>query len=1399
MKNKKLIYTTATASAIAAVSIATPAFAMEGQANTEAGNGKIKEYTPTIFTQSGNGEKVLFIGGSTDYSIHSNDRSGYSYLKNDLNSNNYKVDQKPFSSITLHELLKTDIVVFHIHSISTSMSEAEVNMLREYVMRGGALLLLGNLHTTSSFDVTKLNSLASVFGIEFLNGLVVDEFNSHYDDDYATPVITDLRPHPIVEGITTTWLNYGTALKVTSPAKTLAYTSPNSYLETNSKWDSWEKKWTYKKDRNDIEGPLPVLAASEFGLGRVVAIGDGGIFINYDYNTRDANHLFANMIDWLKVPSINREVTLEAKYPAQQVVSKVMAGGSAIRTYVLKDDKGLPLKNYTIEYKIGDTIKQTKSDSDGNIKIMTPVLSAGANQKIKLEIMDTTYETSFTVDVEPRQFEQSWMVTAAVNGSIGVGVGIDGKIGKLASLDLGADATRDAGVKSYMTMKALTNGGNYDLLLESAKSQTAGASASAGLQAGVKSIIKFNAIKGNAELELENVLGANMLYKDFNNPENYKAALSFSIPLFYETLAMGVAQSEKIADNQLIVFLLEQLEREIQKNKYNTVGIFSKQSLTGKIDASLLSAELDYEKADFELEVGILNGAVGSSGSLHSEIKSNGDLLIKNTVNGEMSGSIFNLTGGYKRKYDERSSQDISFFEGEYAMQVEEETLYRGSNLKEYSFALSSKEDINGSAFNGENEEIKDEDKEKEEADIVTIKYTINQQNLMNFSAASVVKKALESRMTILNNPAIALDSLLGLDAGNGQLIYEEKKYKEDTFELPLELGIGIGPKIDVGFELAGTRGIEYISEQGAFVKGDTQYLTAAYQYDDIIEQEKKELKTIFNSAGDMVGEALKDVFYLAKETAEGLLDTAKDFGDKVVNAATVKYVKVKDTITKKIVVSLGKISDFLPFSIQTENGQAIVVGEVFFLAFNDVENNQSVDSLGDATVPLIMDYPEELIANLGLKEKEEGLAIYRWDEKKVTYVRMDSKVDTVNNKVSIDTNVPGQYILAYNEFNPQVGQVNFKQHNNSLTMTAVVKDSFEQIDSSKLSIKVNGTVYDNNDFDYNPSTGELVLTVSDLPYNKTVKGNIYIEGELADTFTYLMLDGDVNITRHDALVNPKNMTFVADFDKASQVKNASVEYSINGGNVSYIPLVKQGNVWVALVESENDIFEVNYRIKYETIANAQHKTETFTAQSETFEPIKLVDDSLLYDYQETTKPIALTFNHPLSNQSKLENIRVVDKYGQDVAVTKTIRNNQLVINPAYDVVPGEVSVIIPSSTLETKYSTYITNDQPITFTYEAVNMQKLDVRSKMQPWTITFSEVVQSSLDKNMPFVTDLEGNTVATKLKRSNDGKQIIITPVESYNVGETYILHVNKDLQNKTESKTLQKGVVRLFTIK
>jgi len=252
--------------------------------------------------------RILFIhdGSSNWDSITNTEWNGYSELAAMLQQKGFTLVEQNLNPIESGDLASYDVVVFPSFWENREISSSEAEALSSFVSNGGGLFLMGEHGVASWFDKwnNSVNKAGSYFGVRCNFATVCDPTDHYYrwndpDGGVDMPFITDIIGHEVTAGVSKFVINWGTALQISAPAIAIAYTDNDAWLDTNSIWNSDLEECECYQDGSEAVGRFPVLAVSQYGSGRVVALGDSSLFVNdclYEYGHY---HLAQNIFDWL--------------------------------------------------------------------------------------------------------------------------------------------------------------------------------------------------------------------------------------------------------------------------------------------------------------------------------------------------------------------------------------------------------------------------------------------------------------------------------------------------------------------------------------------------------------------------------------------------------------------------------------------------------------------------------------------------------------------------------------------------------------------------------------------------------------------------------------------------------------------------------------------------------------------------------------------------------------------------------------------------------------------------------------------------------------------------------------------------------------------------------------------
>jgi len=199
--------------------------------------------------------------------------STYSQLGKLLRDSDFDVEPYTEFMILAKNLKDVDVLVFGCPN-SSKIRPPEIEVLKKYVKKGGALMLLA----LSGGDRGLMNNLSQVseeFGITFANTAVKDDRNNAGLP--TMPIISDIASHPSTEDVDDILLPSACSLRLEGKAIGIAFTS-------------------------EMADPAkaPVVAVAESGKGRVMCVGSYEVFRRGGGLKHKGNKIFAeNAFKWL--------------------------------------------------------------------------------------------------------------------------------------------------------------------------------------------------------------------------------------------------------------------------------------------------------------------------------------------------------------------------------------------------------------------------------------------------------------------------------------------------------------------------------------------------------------------------------------------------------------------------------------------------------------------------------------------------------------------------------------------------------------------------------------------------------------------------------------------------------------------------------------------------------------------------------------------------------------------------------------------------------------------------------------------------------------------------------------------------------------------------------------------
>jgi hypothetical protein len=196
-----------------------------------------------------------------------------------------------------------DYDILFINLVSDNMpdfDEDEVVAIREFVDGGGGLLVISD-HSNVYHHAERINPILKPMGIEVTYHTALDKPPDNAILGWAWIKINNfLTGHPLTEGIEQASFLTGGIMSVSGDAESIAWTSEHGYGDF---WDEDSDQISltgnFRYDEGEPKGHLPVIAAAEYGEGRVVVVGDQNIFGDLWLHAVNNFELALNTFEWL--------------------------------------------------------------------------------------------------------------------------------------------------------------------------------------------------------------------------------------------------------------------------------------------------------------------------------------------------------------------------------------------------------------------------------------------------------------------------------------------------------------------------------------------------------------------------------------------------------------------------------------------------------------------------------------------------------------------------------------------------------------------------------------------------------------------------------------------------------------------------------------------------------------------------------------------------------------------------------------------------------------------------------------------------------------------------------------------------------------------------------------------
>lgn len=250
---------------------------------------------------------IYFTTGHGEYSPFDFDTGGMGTVGQFLEAVNYKVE--PLNLATITETLPADTSAIVIASPTAEFSPENDKLLKDYLDKGGRVLLMADPNT----DVGLTETLGA-WGVTLENNLVLDP-GLNYRGNMPVPLFGSFPTSPLTENLDrlAVFLPYTQAIKTSvMDGKTVtAFLTTTDQACSKTDFEELQKVTQVDCTAQDARGPFVAAVALEgAGMGgaggdaraRLIVLGNATFATNRWMNNQDAlgnQQLFENMINWL--------------------------------------------------------------------------------------------------------------------------------------------------------------------------------------------------------------------------------------------------------------------------------------------------------------------------------------------------------------------------------------------------------------------------------------------------------------------------------------------------------------------------------------------------------------------------------------------------------------------------------------------------------------------------------------------------------------------------------------------------------------------------------------------------------------------------------------------------------------------------------------------------------------------------------------------------------------------------------------------------------------------------------------------------------------------------------------------------------------------------------------------
>ncbi len=155
------------------------------------------------------------------------------------------------------DTIPEDCSILLINGPTTDYSEDEVAMVKDYLTKGGSAIILADYRAK---DLVNFNGLLNYYGVELVDGIVIEGDKSYYTGQYPNTLVPDLAYQDITQSLrtdniavvvpTATGIKAMDSVRSTVTVTPLLTTSDSAYSKVDI------NSTTAEKESSDIDGPF---------------------------------------------------------------------------------------------------------------------------------------------------------------------------------------------------------------------------------------------------------------------------------------------------------------------------------------------------------------------------------------------------------------------------------------------------------------------------------------------------------------------------------------------------------------------------------------------------------------------------------------------------------------------------------------------------------------------------------------------------------------------------------------------------------------------------------------------------------------------------------------------------------------------------------------------------------------------------------------------------------------------------------------------------------------------------------------------------------------------------------------------------------------------------------------